>query len=35
MIETTMPFLLAARPWEEGGKRPIAPAKFQGERSLF
>jgi hypothetical protein len=26
VIETTMPFLQDARPWEEGGKRRIAPA---------
>jgi hypothetical protein len=29
VIETPMPFLQDARPWEEGGKRRIAPAKFE------
>jgi hypothetical protein len=35
VIEITILFLQDARPWEEGGKRRIAPAKLQGERSLF
>jgi hypothetical protein len=35
VIETTMPFLQDARPWEEGGKRRIAPAKCEDEHSLF
>jgi hypothetical protein len=35
VIETTIPFLQDARPWEEGGKRRIASAKFQGEHWLF
>jgi hypothetical protein len=30
VIWTTMAFLLAARSLEEGGKRRIAPAQFEG-----
>jgi hypothetical protein len=29
------PFLQAAIPWEEGGKRRIAPAKCEGASGLF
>ncbi|MFL5659127.1 MAG: hypothetical protein ACJ8CB_33705, partial [Ktedonobacteraceae bacterium] len=34
VIWTPRAFLTAARPWEEGGKRRIAPAKFEGEHCL-
>ena len=35
VIWTTIPFLQAAIPWEEGGKRRIAPAKCEGANGLF
>lgn len=30
-----MAFLLAEKPWEEGGKRRIASAEYEGENDLF
>jgi len=35
VIWTTMAFLQARRPWEEGGKRRMAPATFEGKYCLF